>query len=56
MENVTLAGTLALKSPCVVSVCPINPCHVPAELHSTVQGTCFASFEKHGDIFGVGRK
>lgn len=49
------AGTLFLKSPCVVSVCLTKPCHATAELHSGVQGTCFASFEKPGDIFGVRR-
>lgn len=50
------AGTFLLKSPCVVSICLINPCHASGELHSTVQGTCFSSFEKHGGIFSVGRK
>lgn len=53
MENVT-SGHSHIEKP-LYCQCLINLCHALGELHSMVQGTCFASFEKHGDIIGVGK-
>jgi len=54
MENVTSRHSLVEKPLCCQ--CLIIPCHASGEMHTTVRETCFASFEKLGDIFSVGRK
>lgn len=45
------AGTLLLKSRCVVRVWPINPCHASDELHSMARGSALHRWKSMGTFW-----
>lgn len=45
------SGTLLLKSPCVVRVWPINPCHASGELHSMARGSALHRWKSMGTFW-----